>query len=152
MSAINHSLPDGHASRQIRLALGVGLLVFYDLGVIIGAGIYVLVGTVVGTAGLTAPLSLVVAGLMAGLTGLYYAELGIGIPESVEAAARVKWAFGSDRLPQAIGLAAAVLASMGPWQSQCCEPATGDQFSAPRWVPPTAAIASLMLVVAQFFS
>jgi amino acid transporter len=45
--------------------LGTPLLVFYGLGVIIGAGIYVLVGSVVGAAGPAAPWSFLLGGVLA---------------------------------------------------------------------------------------
>jgi basic amino acid/polyamine antiporter, APA family len=93
----------------LRRVLGTLLLVFYGLGVIIGAGIYVLVGSVVSVAGEAAPWSFVLAGVLAGLTGLCYAELAVRFPEAAGAAAYVKEAFGSDRLSQLAGLAVAAV-------------------------------------------
>lgn len=93
----------------LRRVLGTPLLVFYGLGVIIGAGIYVLVGTVIGAAGAAAPWAFVLAGVLAGLTGLSYAELAVRFPEAAGAAAYVKEAFGSDRLSQLTGLAVAAV-------------------------------------------
>jgi amino acid transporter len=93
----------------LRRVLGTPLLVFYGLGVIIGAGIYVLVGSVVAAAGHAAPWSFVLAGVLAGLTGLCYAELAVRFPEAAGAAAYVKEAFGSDRLSQLTGLAVAAV-------------------------------------------
>jgi amino acid transporter len=89
--------------------LGTPLLTLYGLGVIIGAGIYVLIGTVVGAAGGGAPWSFVLAGILAGLTGLCYAELAVRFPEAAGAAAYIKEAFGSDRLSQLAGLAVAAV-------------------------------------------
>jgi amino acid transporter len=55
------------AAPLLRRVLGTTpLLVFYGLGVIIGAGIYVLVGSVVGAAGAAAPWSFILAGVLAG--------------------------------------------------------------------------------------
>lgn len=93
----------------LRRVLGTPLLIFYGLGVIIGAGIYVLVGTVIGAAGAAAPWAFVLAGALAGLTGLSYAELAVRFPEAAGAAAYVKEAFGSDRLSQLTGLAVAAV-------------------------------------------
>jgi APA family basic amino acid/polyamine antiporter len=50
-------------------------LVFYGIGVIIGAGIYVLIGPASGMAGNTVWLSFVIAAVVAAFTGLSYAEL-----------------------------------------------------------------------------
>ena len=55
---------------------------FYGLGVIVGAGIYVAVGAVMERAGPAAPLSFILAGIAATLTGLCYAELGGRFPEA----------------------------------------------------------------------
>jgi amino acid transporter len=96
----------------LRRVLGTPLLVFYGLGVIIGAGIYVLVGSVVGAAGTAAPWAFILAGILAGLTGLSYAELAVRFPEAAGAAAYVKEAFGSDRLSQLVGLAVAAAVIM----------------------------------------
>lgn len=94
---------------MLRRVLGVPLLVGYGLGVIIGAGIYVLVGPVVAVAGPFAPLSFLLAGVVAALAGLCYAELASRFPEAAGAAAYVKEAFGSDLLSRLIGLAVGIV-------------------------------------------
>jgi amino acid transporter len=85
------------------------MLVLYGLGVIIGAGIYVLVGSIAAKAGAGAPWSFVMAGLVAAMTGLSYAELAVRFPEAAGAAAYVKEAFGSDKLSRLTGLAVAAV-------------------------------------------
>jgi basic amino acid/polyamine antiporter, APA family len=99
----------GFARPGLRRVLGAPMLVLYGLGVIIGAGIYVLVGTIVATAGGAAPWSFALAGILAGLTGLSYAELSVRFPEAAGAAAYIKEAFGSDRLSKLMGLAVAAV-------------------------------------------
>ena len=93
----------------LRRSLGVGLLVLYGLGVIIGAGVYVVIGDVVAQAGRLAAWSFAVAGALAGLTALAYAELGARYPEAAGAAAYVKEAFGSDIFSQLTGGAVAAV-------------------------------------------
>ena len=88
-------------------ALGLWRLVFYALGTIIGAGIYVLLGEVAGRAGASTPLSFITAGALAALTGLSYAELAARHPEAAGAAAYVRHAFNSDALSRVVGLAIA---------------------------------------------
>lgn len=90
-------------------SLGLGLLVFYGLGIIIGAGVYVVIGDVIAKAGMLAVCSFAVAGVLAGLIALSYAELGARYPEAAGAAAYVKEAFGSDRFSQLTGFAVAVV-------------------------------------------
>ena len=84
----------------------VGLTVFalYGAGNIIGAGIYVLVGKVVGEAGLLAPFAFGLAAVIAGLTGLSYGELGARYPVSAGEAVYLHRAFNRRTLSIAVGL------------------------------------------------
>jgi len=93
---------------QLRRSLTLGPLILYGLGVIVGAGIYVAIGAVIDRAGTAAPLSFLLAGLVAGATGLCYAELAGRFPEAAGAAAYVRHGFGSDGLALATGLALAL--------------------------------------------
>ena len=90
---------------SLRRVLTLWPLIFYGLGVIIGAGIYVAIGAVMRRAGEAAPLSFLLAGVAAALTGLCYAELASRFPEASGGVAYVRHGFGSDRLAQATGLA-----------------------------------------------
>jgi amino acid transporter len=109
MSDVSQHVVATTSPPRLRRVLGTPLLTLYGLGVIIGAGIYVLVGTVIVTAGAAAPWSFVLAGILAALTGLSYSELAVRYPEAAGAAAYVKEAFGSDRLSQITGLAVAAV-------------------------------------------
>ena len=99
----------GDSQPALRRALGTPMLVLYGMGVIIGAGIYVLVGTIAATAGGGAPWSFVLAGILAAMTGLSYAELAPRFPEAAGAAAYIKEAFGSDASSRLTGLAVAAV-------------------------------------------
>ncbi|MEZ5813078.1 MAG: APC family permease [Rhizobiaceae bacterium] len=59
----------------LRRTLTLPWLVFYGVGVTIGAGIFALIGEILALAGDNAPLSFLLAGLIAGATGLSYALL-----------------------------------------------------------------------------
>ena len=72
----------GVTMAELKRRIGLGLLVFYGLGVMIGAGIYVLVGEVAAVAGVRAPLAFLFAGAVALPTALTYGELSARIPES----------------------------------------------------------------------
>ena len=85
-SAVSETVPRS----GLRRSLGLGLLVFYGLGIIIGAGVYVVIGDVIEKAGALAVCSFAVAGALAGLIALAYAELGARHPEAAGAAAYVK--------------------------------------------------------------
>ena len=104
-SPVSDAVPGTGLSRS----LGLCLLVLYGLGVIIGAGVYVVIGDVIAHAGMFAVSAFAVAGALAGLIALSYAELGARHPEAAGAAAYVKEAFGSDRFAQLTGFAVAVV-------------------------------------------
>lgn len=71
-----------HLPVALRRSLTVGSLLLYGLAVIVGAGIYVAIASVIGRAGAAAPLSFLFAGIVAAMTGLCYAELARRFPEA----------------------------------------------------------------------
>ena len=89
----------------LKRALTFWPLLFYGLGVIVGAGIYVATGAVIHRAGEAAPISFLLAGMAAGLTGLCYAELAARFPEAAGAASYVKHGLSSDWLGLLVGAA-----------------------------------------------
>lgn len=68
--------------RDTRLTRSVGLwqLVFYGSGTILGAGIFVVVGEVLGAAGRLTPLAYLLAATVAITSALSFAEMGARIP------------------------------------------------------------------------
>ena len=103
MSKSSESLPV-ELSPALRRRLGLPLLVLYGTGITIGAGIYVLIGTVAGHAGSYAPWSFVLAAVVMALTIASYAELSTRFPVSAGEAAYVKAAFSSRILSTSTGL------------------------------------------------
>lgn len=94
---------------RLRREISLPMLVLYGLGTTIGAGIYALIGEVAGTAGLHAPVSFLSAAVLAGVTGLGFAELAGRLPLAAGEAVFVDHAFGRQRMTRAVG--AAVLAA-----------------------------------------
>jgi len=88
----------------LRRVIGLPGLVLYGLGTTVGAGIYALVGEIAGQAGMTAPLSFLLASLMAGLTACSFAELAGRFPRAAGAALYVREGFGSRQLARVTGL------------------------------------------------
>ena len=105
-------MPATPCQPTLRRSLGLPLLVFYGLGIIIGAGVYVAVGDVIEVAGPLAVLSFAVAGGLATLTALSYAELGARYPEAAGAAAYVQEAFRSAPFSRLTGLVVALVVLM----------------------------------------
>lgn len=62
--------------------LGLGALVAYGVGDILGAGIYALIGKIAGLAGYHVWIAFVLALVVAGFTAMSYAELGSRFPRS----------------------------------------------------------------------
>ena len=67
---------------QLRRTLTLPWLVFYGVGVTVGAGIFALIGELLGASGVHAPLAFLVAGTIAGLTGLSYMALVRTFPKA----------------------------------------------------------------------
>jgi basic amino acid/polyamine antiporter, APA family len=88
------------------LVRGLSLLltVLFGLGVTIGAGIYVLIGTTAARAGVYAPLAFMLAALVMAPTAASFAEFATRIPKSAGEAAYVRAGFGSNRLALLVGL------------------------------------------------
>ncbi|MEW5955713.1 MAG: APC family permease [Candidatus Micrarchaeota archaeon] len=66
----------------LRRALGFWEATLAGVGVILGAGIYALIGAAAGEAGNAVWLSMAIAAVVAGLTGLSYAELSSMLPRA----------------------------------------------------------------------
>lgn len=94
-------------------SLGVRSLVLYGIGIIVGAGIYVLIGEVADAAGRATPTAFLLAGALAALTGLSYAELVARHPAAEGSVAFVQAAFGSPLLARIVGLAFATAGIVG---------------------------------------
>jgi len=88
----------------LKRRVGPVLLTTYGVGVMVGAGIYVLVGAVVGDAGIWAPLAFLVAGLVAAPTALAYAEFSTRLPEAAGEAVYVAKGLKAPSLGIVVGL------------------------------------------------
>jgi amino acid transporter len=94
------SLPKG----ELRRSLSLPMVTFYGIGTILGAGIYVLVGKVAGSAGMQAPLAFLLASLIAGFSAFTYAELTARFPKSAGEAVYAQAGFGRASVSLVIGL------------------------------------------------
>ena len=84
--------------------LTLPLLIFYGIGTILGAGIYVLVGKVAGEAGFYTPFSFLLSSLLAAFSAFSYAELAARFPRSAGEAIYIEEGFGIKRLSVLVGL------------------------------------------------
>lgn len=92
------------SSAPLRRRLSLPVLTLYGLGTTVGAGIYALIGKVAGEAGLYAPLSFLMAALLAGFTALSFTELSARYPKSAGEAVYVREGLRSPSLAVLVGL------------------------------------------------
>ena len=92
---------------HLKRTLTLPLLVFYGVGVTIGAGIFALIGEIMGVSGDQAPLAFLVAGVIAGVTGLSYMQLVRRFPRAGGEAVYVTNAVGA-RFGQVAGFGVVV--------------------------------------------
>ncbi len=67
---------------ELRRTLGLTQVVLYGVGLILGAGIYVIIGDVAAISGNAIWISFILAAVIASFTGLSYAELASMFPKS----------------------------------------------------------------------
>lgn len=96
--------------QQLRRNISMPMLLFYGLGNILGAGIYVLIAEVANIAGIYAPFSFLVALIIVSFTALSYAELSSRYPDAAGVALYVKKGLGSTPLSVVVGLTIALAA------------------------------------------
>lgn len=90
--------------QSLKRSLSLPMMVFYGLGNILGAGIYVLIGEVSATAGIYVPLAFLLSAVIVSFTTFTYAELSARFPESSGEAAYVYHGFQRKGLATFIGL------------------------------------------------
>jgi amino acid transporter len=101
------TLPDSKSRATgpaLKRSLSLPLITLYGLGNILGAGIYVLIGKVAAHAGMFAPVSFLVASLLACLTAFTYAEMSARYPYSAGEAVYLHMGFSMQWLSVLVGL------------------------------------------------
>lgn len=89
---------------ELKRVLSLPMMVFFGLGNILGAGIYVLIGKVAGHALIYTPLCFLAAALVTVFTALSYAELASRHPVSAGAAIYVQEGFNIPLLSLIVGV------------------------------------------------
>ncbi|HET7680965.1 MAG TPA: amino acid permease [Xanthobacteraceae bacterium] len=90
---------------KLKAVLGPVQLVFYSVGVIVGAGVYSVIGAAAGLAGEGLWLSFMLAAVVAALTALSYAEMATAFP-----AAGAEYVYARRALPEARSISVAMAA------------------------------------------
>jgi APA family basic amino acid/polyamine antiporter len=92
------------AAPALSRELGLFEVTVYGVGLILGAGIYAILGEATAVAGEAIPLAFLLAAVVAGLTGLSYAELASRFPQGEGDYVYVRQSFGSKRLAELVAV------------------------------------------------
>ncbi|NNE86092.1 MAG: amino acid permease [Alphaproteobacteria bacterium] len=130
---------------QLRRTLSLPMMTLYGVGTTVGAGIYVLVGKVAGAAGLFAPVSFVLAALLATFSALSFAELSSRFPRSAGEAIYVSEGLGARRLGTIVGL---LVVLSGIVSSATISIGAAGYLNTLVAVPTTAAIVAIIFLLA----
>ena len=88
---------------ELKRTLGLMQVILYGVGLILGAGIYVIIGDVSAISGNMMWISFIFAAIIASLTGLSYAELASMYPKSAAEYIYIKNAYGKNFLAIFVG-------------------------------------------------
>ncbi|MEM5874391.1 MAG: amino acid permease [Candidatus Aenigmatarchaeota archaeon] len=139
---------------KLKRTLGLFAITLYGVGIILGAGIYALIGEASKTAGNSLWISFIIGALLASLTGLSYCELSSIYPKSAAEYVYVKKAFKNDLISFLIGWliicveiisASAVALGFGGYFHELFPISTNKTFS-------ITLIAILLIVVLSFLN
>jgi amino acid transporter len=134
----------GAGPESLRRVIGLPLLVFYGVGVTVGAGIFALIGEIIGIAGDLSPFVFLMAALLAGATAGSYAFLSRRFPKAAGAAVYAQAGFGG---PVAIITGLGVVLT-GVVSSAVIALAFGSYFGTLLPVPPVVLAVGLIALMA----
>lgn len=92
------------AAPSLSRELGLFEVTVYGVGLILGAGIYAILGEATAVAGESVPIAFLAAAVVAGLTGLSYAELASRFPKGEGDYVYVRGALRSKRLAEVVAV------------------------------------------------
>jgi APA family basic amino acid/polyamine antiporter len=93
----------GILPQELKRSINLFQAVMYGIGLILGAGIYVIIGDVAAVAGNAMWISFIVASVIALFTGLSYAELSSMYPKSAAEYVFAKNVFGNQFIALVVG-------------------------------------------------
>lgn len=88
---------------ELKRQLGIFQTTMYGIGLILGAGIYVLIGAAAGTAGNTVWMAFILGAIISAFTGLSYAELASMYPKAAAEYVYVRKAFKNNFVAFIVG-------------------------------------------------
>ena len=124
--------------------LSLPMLVFYGIGTILGAGIYVLVGKVAGEAGFYTPVAFLLASVLAAFSAFSYAELATRFPRSAGEAIYIEEGFGIKTLSVVVGL---MIVAVGIISTATLAHGFAGYFNVFFDIPESLIVISLVLII-----
>ena len=94
---------EGGSPSKLKRTIGLFQATIFGIGLILGAGIYSILGEAAGIAGNIVWISFIVSGLLALIIGLSYAELSSIFPKSAAEYLFVREAFDNEFLSLSVG-------------------------------------------------
>jgi amino acid transporter len=88
---------------NLERSMGLSGLIFYGVGTILGAGIFVVIGEVIGQAGVLSPLAYLIAATVAVTSAMTFSEIAARIPSAGGAIDYMEEAFGRGLLATSVG-------------------------------------------------
>jgi amino acid transporter len=92
-------------SGTLKRSISLWKIVLYGVGTMLGAGIYVLISKIAGSAGMYVPLAFLISAIIVSFSAFSYAELSSRLPVSAGEVAYVHAAFNRKSLSVLVGLA-----------------------------------------------
>jgi amino acid transporter len=135
-------------SSDLERSMGLSGLIFYGIGTILGAGIFVVIGEVIGAAGALSPLAYLIAATVAVTSALTFSEIAARIPSAGGAIDYMEEAFGRGLLATGVGWVL-VLANIvsGATITTGFVAYLGAYVEVPEWVA-TAGLVVLLVAIA----
>jgi basic amino acid/polyamine antiporter, APA family len=130
-------------TKSLHRTLGIPMLTFYGTGMILGAGIYTIIGKAAGMSGETLWLSFLLAGFAALLTAFSYAELSSMFPKAGAEYVYLSHAFKKEWLAASAGVA---MAFSGAATAAAVSLAFAGYLSQFADVPPSLAATALLVI------
>ena len=136
-----------HDETRLEKSMGLFGLTFYGIGTILGAGIFVVIGEVIGKAGALSPLAYALAATIAVTSALSFSEIAARIPSAGGAIDYAEEAFGRGWIPTVIGwtLVAANIVS-GATITTGFVSYLDAFYDVSQWIPTVGLVALLTLI------
>ncbi|TFL19066.1 APC family permease [Jannaschia formosa] len=137
------------SDQGLERSMGLTGLIFYGIGTILGAGIFVVIGEVIAKAGVLSPLAYVIGATVAVTSAMTFSEIGARIPSAGGAVEYMEQSFGRGLFATTVGwvLVAANIVS-GATITTGFVSYLGAFVDLPGWIATVGLVALLVAIAA----